>query len=99
MTALQYRRLRTGFGGRLEGQQTVMITARIVVASAVLAGIAYVGWALLHALLGTSLPAEIVSVGLALALGGLAYARLVLAMRIPEARQIEALLMSRLRRG
>ncbi len=56
-------------------------------------------WAALHALLGGSLPAQIVSVGLALALGGLLYARLVLAMRIPEARQIEALVLGRLRRG
>ena len=37
MTALQLRRLRSGFNGRLEGRQTTMITARIAVASALLA--------------------------------------------------------------
>ena len=56
-------------------------------------------WAGLHALLGTSLVAQIISVGLALLAGGALYARLVLAMRIPEAQQIEALVMGRLRRG
>ena len=54
-------------------------------------------WKGLDALLGHSLPAQVVSVGVALTLGGLLYARLVLAMRIPEARQIEALVMGRLR--
>ena len=39
MTALQLRRLRAGFNGRLEGRQTTMITARIAVASALLAGV------------------------------------------------------------
>ena len=38
MTALQWRRLRIGFNGRLEGAQTVMITARILVASALIGG-------------------------------------------------------------
>jgi putative peptidoglycan lipid II flippase len=55
MTALQVRRLKTGFNGRLEGQQTVMITARIVVASALLAGVAWALWKGLDALLGRSL--------------------------------------------
>jgi putative peptidoglycan lipid II flippase len=99
MTALQYRRLRTGFNGRLEGEQTVMITMRIVVASAVLAGVAWVVWAGLDALLGHALAGEIISVGVALAVGGALYARLVLTMRIPEARQIAELVMSRVARG
>ncbi len=38
MTALQVRRLRIGFNGRLEGAQTTMITARILLASALLGG-------------------------------------------------------------
>jgi putative peptidoglycan lipid II flippase len=99
MTALQYRRLRAGFNGRLEGEQTVMITTRVLVASALLAGISYLVWTGLNALLGTSLVAQIISVGVALLAGGALYARLVLAMRIPEAQQIEALVMGRLRRG
>ena len=63
MTGLQLNRLRTGLDGRLEGAQTTMITARIAVASALLAGVSWVVWYLLDRLLGRSLPAQIVSVG------------------------------------
>jgi putative peptidoglycan lipid II flippase len=99
MTALQLQRLRTGFNGRLEGGQTLMITIRILVASALMAALAYGVWKLLDSLLGRSLPAQIVSVGLGIALGVALYARTVLAMRIPEARQIEGLVLSRLGRA
>ena len=44
MTALQVNRLRIGFNGRLEGRQTTMITARILVASALLGGVSWVVW-------------------------------------------------------
>ena len=40
-------------------------------------------------LLGRSLSAQIISVGVACAVAGVLYAKAVLAMRIPEARQIE----------
>ena len=56
MTALQWRRLRIGFNGRLEGPQTVMITVRILVASAIMAVIARLIWEVLRSLLGESLP-------------------------------------------
>ncbi len=98
MTGLQIRRLRAGFNGRLEGGQTLMITVRILVASALMAGVAWLLWKGLDAALGRSLPAQIVSVGVAIAAGGALYAKSVLAMRIPEARQIEALVLERLRR-
>ena len=52
MTALQFYRLRVGFNGRLEGAQTTMITVRIVVASALLAGVSWGVWKLLDELLG-----------------------------------------------
>ena len=52
MTALQVYRLRIGFNGRLEGAQTVMITARILVASALLGAVSWVVWDVLNALLG-----------------------------------------------
>ncbi len=96
MTALQIHRLRIGFNGRLEGDQTLMVTVRIVVASAILAGVSWLIWRGLDGLLGRSLPAEIIAVGLAITVGILVYARLVLAMRIPEARQIERLVRGRL---
>jgi hypothetical protein len=52
---------------------------------------------LLERLLGQSLPAEIIAVGIALIVAAFVYAKLVLVMRVPEARQIEDLVMGRLR--
>ncbi len=98
MTFLLIRRLREGFNGRLEGTQTLMITIRILVASALVAGVSWVVWKGLDAALGRSLPAQLLSVGLSIAFGLALYAKIVLAMRIPEARQIEALVLGRLRR-
>jgi putative peptidoglycan lipid II flippase len=92
MTALQLRRLRIGFNGRLEGAQTTMITARIGVASVLLAGISWLAWYLLDRLLGRSLPAQILSIGAAGSAGLFVYARAVLAMRVPEAHQVSRLI-------
>jgi putative peptidoglycan lipid II flippase len=97
MTALQLQRLRTGLNGRLEGGQTLMITVRIAVASAIMAALAWIVWKGVDDVLGTSLIAQLVSVGLAITLAGYVYSRLVLAMRIPEARQIEKMVLERLR--
>jgi putative peptidoglycan lipid II flippase len=97
MTGLQARRLRIGFNGRLEGPQTAMITARILVASAIVTGVGYLIWKGLESLLGLSLLAEILSMGVALTAAVALYARLVLLMRIPEARQIQTLVAGRLR--
>ena len=44
MTALQFHRLRIGFNGSLEGAQTTMITARILVASVLLGAVSWVVW-------------------------------------------------------
>ena len=52
MTGLQLHRLRIGLNGRLELGQTVMITARILVASALLAGVSWGVWKGLETLLG-----------------------------------------------
>jgi putative peptidoglycan lipid II flippase len=98
MTWLQLDRLRLGLGGRLEGRQTLMITFRIVVASAIMAALAWLAWALLDSIVGRSLFGQIVSVGGALVVAAVVYARLALALRIPEAYQIEQLVRGRLRR-
>ncbi|HEY5342419.1 MAG TPA: murein biosynthesis integral membrane protein MurJ [Solirubrobacteraceae bacterium] len=98
MTALQLHRLRIGFNGRLEGAQTTMITARIALASALLAGASWVVWYALDAVLGKSLPAQIVSMGAAAGAGLWLYTRLVLAMHIPEAHQVNRLIRTRLGR-
>jgi undecaprenyl pyrophosphate phosphatase UppP len=92
MTWLQIRRLKVGFNGRLDLDQTMMITARIIVASILTAVLARVVYDLVHALLGASVPGQLFAVGLAVLAGGGFYAKAVLAMRIPEARQIEALI-------
>jgi putative peptidoglycan lipid II flippase len=97
MTALQIRRLQIGFNGRLELAQTMMITARILVATAIVTGAGYLLWKGLDSLLGLSLIAQILAVGIALAAALGLYARLVLLMRIPEARQIESMIAGRLR--
>jgi putative peptidoglycan lipid II flippase len=99
MTGLQLHRLRIGFNGRLEGAQTTMITARITVASALLAGVSWVVWRLLDDLLGTSLPAQLVSVGAAAAAGLFVYARAVLTMRVPEAHQVSRLIRAQFGRA
>jgi len=99
MTALQMQRLRIGFNGRLEGAQTAMITARIAVASALLACVSWLVWRLLDGVLGVSLPAQIVSVAGAAAAGLFVYARAVLAMRIPEAHQVSRLIRAQLGRA
>ena len=74
-----------------------MITVRIAVASAIIAALAWVLWKELDRWLGTSLVAQIISVGVPITIACLLYAKLVLVMRIPEARQIEALVLGRLR--
>jgi putative peptidoglycan lipid II flippase len=99
MTGLQLVRLREGFNRRLEGAQTTMITARIVLASALLAGASWGVWYLLDHLLGRSLPAQIASVGAAALAGLWLYVRAVLAMRVPEAHQVNALIRAQLGRA
>ena len=99
MTALQYRRLRIGFNGHLEGPQTLMITVRILVASALLGAVSWAVWTVLDHLLGVSLPAQIVSVGAAAAAGVAVYARAVLMMRVPEAHQVSRLIRTQLGRA
>ncbi len=100
MTVLQLQRLRTGLNGRLEGAQTVMITARVLVATVIMAAVGRGVWYALDAGLGhRSVYAQIVSVGLACAAACALYGWLALKMRIPEARQIQQLVVSRLHRG
>jgi hypothetical protein len=74
-----------------------MITVRVLVASAIIAVIARLIWEVLRSVLGESFPAELISVGAAVGVSLALYAKLVLAMRIPEARQIQDLVVGRLR--
>ena len=97
MTGLQLRRLRTGFNGRLELDQTAMITFRILLATAAATVVGWGLWRVLEAALGTSTLAGLVAVGLGIGVAGLLYGRLVLLMRIPEAEQVRNLVARRLR--
>jgi putative peptidoglycan lipid II flippase len=99
MTVAQALLLRRRLHGQLEGRQTVVAVAQITVASAALAGVAYGVWYGVDSALGRGLIGQLVSVVGALAIGALVYALLVRAMRIPEARQIEALIAGRLGRS
>jgi putative peptidoglycan lipid II flippase len=71
----------------------------MLLGAAALSVVAYGVWWGLDEALGRSLPAQIVSVGCALVVGSAAYAGIVLALKIPEARQILDLFASRLRRS
>ena len=75
-----------------------MITIRILLASALMAAVAWGVWSLLDGPLGRSLIAQLISVGFAIAAATAIYAWLVLAMRIPEARQIQHFVLGRLGR-
>jgi putative peptidoglycan lipid II flippase len=99
MTGLQLHRLRVGLNGRLEGVQTLMITLRITVATILMAALARGVWVLLDDLLGRSLIAQILEVGIATAAAVALYARIVLWLRVPEARQVQFLILQRLGRG
>jgi putative peptidoglycan lipid II flippase len=99
MVVLQLRRLRIGFNGRLGLEQTVMITARVLVVAALMGVISRLVWELLNGLAGTSLIGQIVSVGGAIAAGGGFYMWAIGHMRVPEWQQIESMVMRRLRPG
>jgi putative peptidoglycan lipid II flippase len=96
MTLAQMHFLRRELHGRLEVRRTLAVTAQVTAAAALLAGAAYIVWYGLDRALGEGVPAQILSVGIALSVGAAVYAFTVLALRIPEARQIQRLLAGRL---
>ncbi len=75
--------------------QTLGVAARVVVAAAVGAGLAYLTWLGLDELLGRGLAAQVVSLGAGFAVGGLVYVGLARALGL---RELEALLLLRARR-
>ena len=70
--------------GRLELTETVASFARVALAAAVLAGVAFGVWWGLDQGLGRSFPAQATSVGAALVAGGAAYLAVCRALRVPE---------------
>jgi putative peptidoglycan lipid II flippase len=79
----------------IEGGRLVAGLLRMVASAALLAGVSYLAWTGLDELLGRSLVAQAVSVLGGIAAGGAVYAAAVWALRVPEARQIPRLLVSR----
>src|SRR5215218_3896807 len=94
MCAAQGWILRTELGG-IEGRRLLSAVVRILGAAALLAGLSYLVWARLDDLLGRSLAGQAVSVLGAIAVGAAGYAAAVGVLRVPEARQIPRLLVSR----
>ena len=90
--------LRRALGG-IEGGALLASGARIVVAGAALAAVALGTFAALDGALGASLPAQALAVAVAAGAGLAVYAAAVWALRVPEARQIGALVGGRLRRS
>ncbi len=81
--------------GRLELGRLLWTTTRILVASAALAAVSYFTWYELDEVLGRGVWGQIASLGIALAAGAVVYGITVMALRIPEARQIAGLVRRR----
>jgi putative peptidoglycan lipid II flippase len=82
----------------VEGQKTFDAIVRLLAAAAVQAGVSYLAWRGVDSVVGRALWAQAVSVGAGILAGVVVYAAAVLLMRVPEARQVRALLAGRLRR-
>jgi putative peptidoglycan lipid II flippase len=80
--------------GRLDGAAITSSVLRIAVASAGVAVVAWVVWDLLDRVLGRSLPAQVVSLGAALAASGVVY---LILCRLLKVRELQALAMLRRR--
>jgi putative peptidoglycan lipid II flippase len=98
MTAGQAFYLRRELHGRLEGGRTILAVMQMTIAAALLGAVSYGSWWVLDDALGRSIPAQVISVSVAAAAGFVVYAVAVLMLRIPEARRLEQLVSSRLRR-
>jgi putative peptidoglycan lipid II flippase len=79
--------LRDQLGG-IELGRLIDTAVRVTLAAALLAGVAYLVWYGLDQALGRSTLAQLVSVGGGLLVGAAAYFGAVLALRVPEGRQI-----------
>src|SRR5215208_1634202 len=86
--------LRTELGG-IEGRRLLSASVRMLAASALLAAVSYLSWSVLDGLVGRSLAGQAVSVLGAISVGSAGYGAAVWVLRVPEARQIPRLLVSR----
>jgi putative peptidoglycan lipid II flippase len=79
----------------IEGARLVSTLIRVTVAAALLGAVSYFTWKGLDEALGRSLAGQAVSVLTAIVAGSAVYGGAVWVLRVPEARQIPRLLMSR----
>ena len=79
----------------LELRRLVATTAKIAIAAGALAGVAFGAWDLLDNALGRGLLGQLVSLGMALGLGGLTYLGMARLLRIAELDQIMRLVRRR----
>jgi putative peptidoglycan lipid II flippase len=86
LTILLRRRL-----GRMNGTAIGSTVLRVAVASALVAGAAYIVWRPLDSILGRSFPAQAVSLGLALAVAAGVYYTACRALRVRELQALSAL--------
>ncbi len=98
MTILQSIWLARLLDGDLQTPATLAAVGRISLAAVLLGAVSYLVWWLLDEALGRALLAQVTAVGAAGVAGFAVFAGAVLSMRIHEARQIERLVLARLRR-
>jgi putative peptidoglycan lipid II flippase len=97
MALAQAAFLRRDLGG-IGGGKIASALVRILIGTALLAGVSYGLWYALDQALGRSLVAQIVSLGVGIAAGAAVYIAAVLLLRVEEARQITRLFRGRLKR-
>lgn len=98
VVAAQVRVLHGRLGGSLGLGQTAATGARILLAACVLAGVALAVDAGVRGVLGGGLVALLLSLALALSLGGVAYLAALRALQVQEALRLERLVRARLGR-
>jgi len=81
--------------GNLDSRGVLLSTARALLVAAGSGALAYAVWFGLHALLGESLPAQLIEVGSAIALAGVVYLGVMHVLRVPEAGRIMDLVRRR----
>lgn len=86
--------LRPRIGG-IEAPSFIFSTVRIAIGSAALALVSYEVWDILDSLVGRGLIGQIVSLGLALGIGGIAYVATCTLLRVPELQQVMDLVRRR----
>ncbi|HEY6760230.1 MAG TPA: murein biosynthesis integral membrane protein MurJ [Baekduia sp.] len=96
MAAAQFYVLRGELHGRLLLRETGELVLGMLIAAAWFGIVAFASWAALDWVFGRSLPGQIISVGGGLTLGTVTYVYVVLAMRIPEAQQLQRMVKVRL---